>query len=218
MSDRDAHRAMFVSFEGVEAVGKSTAIQVAGEILNERGVSWISTREPGGTPLAEALRKLVLGKHEERVSDVSELLMMFAARAQSVAEVIRPALAAGQLVLCDRFTDATLAYQGAGRGFDSDRIRILADWVHGDLWPHRTYLLQAQAAVVAARMDARQAGRDRIEQQTDTFFARVARGYETLADADPDRFTVVDTSGTVQSLRDTLAVHLDHMLAERAAR
>ncbi|MEL7297694.1 MAG: dTMP kinase, partial [Pseudomonadota bacterium] len=134
MRPTHVNRGMFVSFEGVEAVGKSTAIQIAGAILKDRGVPWISTREPGGTPLAEALRELVLGSHQESVTDVSELLMMFAARAQSVAEIIRPALAAGQWVLCDRFTDATLAYQGAGRGFDSHKspctqsasIRILS--------------------------------------------------------------------------------------------
>ncbi|MEN7341873.1 MAG: dTMP kinase [Pseudomonadota bacterium] len=195
---------VFISFEGVEAVGKSTAMRVAGEILTTLGVDWISTREPGGTPVAEQLRAIVLGTHEEAVSDTTELLLMFAARAQSIANVIRPALAMGQWVLCDRFTDATLAYQGYGRGFELDVIYRLAALVHDDLWPDKTLLLHAEPAVVAERLASRPDGKDRIEQQSSAFFESVRRGYETLAAASPDRYVRLDTSGSVTTLEANL--------------
>lgn len=184
----------FLSFEGVEAVGKSTTMQIAGSLLDEAGIRWVSTREPGGTPVAEALRQLLLGVHDETLTDISELLMMFAARAQNVHEVIRPALARGDWVLCDRFTDATLAYQGYGRGFSRSRILELAEWVHGDLWPDTTFLLAASDEVINARLAERGSELDRIEQQPAGFFERVADGYARLARKEPERFVLLDTS------------------------
>ena len=152
-------RGLFLTVEGVEGVGKTTAMTLLAEALDARGVAAVRTREPGGTPMAEAIRELVLaGGGDERVGDTTELLLMFAARAQSVGNVIRPALTRGDWVLCDRFTDATLAYQGHARGVPLRRIHALAEWVHGDLWPDVTLLLTATPDTVAERLRAR-AGR-----------------------------------------------------------
>ena len=199
-------RGLFLTVEGVEGVGKTTAMAVLAELLAERGITVTRTREPGGTPMAEAIRALVLGGgHDERVSDTTELLLMFAARAQSVGNVIRPALARGEWVLCDRFTDATLAYQGYARGLPLRRIHALAEWVHGDLWPDVTLLLTATARTVAERLRARTGGRD-------AFFDRVDAGYRALADASPERFEVIATDGTLDALRDELARLADALI------
>ena len=129
---------------------------------------------------------------------------MFAARAQSVANVIRPALARGEWVVCDRFTDATLAYQGHARGLPMRRILALAEWVHGDLWPDATLLLTARPETVAGRLGARADGPDRIEREPDAFFARVEAGYRSLAETYPERYHVLGTDGTLEALRDDL--------------
>lgn len=212
-SEFTGSRGCFLSFEGVEAVGKTTAIEIVGRLLDARGVSWVRTREPGGTPVAETLRELVLGRHDESLTDIAELLIMFAARAQSVASIIRPALQRGQWVLCDRFTDATLAYQGYGRGFDRARIKAIADWVHDDLWPDRTFLLSAPQSVIDERMKKRAQGRDRIEKQAQAFFDRVAEGYEILASQEPDRFVRIDTSRSLADVELALADEIDRFLA-----
>ncbi len=198
-------RGLFVSVEGVEGVGKTTAIEMLAEILDAQGIAATRTREPGGTPMAEAIRELVLaGREGETVSDTTELLLMFAARAQSVATVIRPALERGDWVICDRFTDATLAYQGHARGLPMRRILALAEWVHGDLWPDATLLLTAQPDTVAGRLRARAGGPDRIEREPDAFFARVDAGYRSLAETYPERYHVIATDGTLDDLRGDL--------------
>ncbi|MFK8053513.1 MAG: dTMP kinase [Woeseiaceae bacterium] len=202
----------FLSFEGVEAVGKTTTMRMTGELLDERGIHWIGTREPGGTPVAEALREIVLGAHDEPLTDTTELLLMFAARSQSVSQVIRPALEQGLWVLCDRFTDATMAYQGFGRGFSKAQIRQIADWVHGDLWPHKTFLLSAPSDVIEQRMEQRHQGRDRIEQQPASFFSRVAAGYQQLAADEPNRFLPVDTGQSLATVRERLVDYLESMI------
>lgn len=199
-------RGLFVSVEGVEGVGKTTAIEILGDILGDHGIAVTRTREPGGTPMAETMRELVLGARDgETVSDTTELLLMFAARAQNVANVIRPAIERGDWVVCDRFTDATLAYQGYARGLPMRRIHALAEWVHGDLWPDATLLLTARPDTVAARLRARAGGPDRIERETDAFFERVDAGYRRLAEAYPDRYHLISTDGTLDDLRRDLA-------------
>lgn len=208
-------RGRFITVEGVEGVGKSTALGILDDVLRERGIEPVKTREPGGTPMAEAIRGLVLGARDgESVTDTTELLLMFAARAQSVANVIRPALERGQWVLCDRFTDATLAYQGHARGLPKRRIHELAEWVHGDMWPDITLLLTASPETVATRLGQRADGPDRIEREPGSFFDRAARGYLALAEANPERYRIVETNGTLNDLRRDLTDLIEAMLAE----
>lgn len=212
MSGTSAAPGRFVTFEGGEGVGKSTAMRLAAEWLAGAGIEFVSTREPGGTPTAEAIRSLLLHHDDEPLSDTAELLLMYAARAQSVTHVIRPALARGVWVLCDRFTDSTLAYQGYGRGQPLERIRALAEWVHGGLVPDLTVLLDAPADVVAARMAGRGAGPDRIERERRAFFDRVRNGYDSLAKAEPARFRIVDTNCSRPALRDRLGALLEPLV------
>jgi len=186
----------FLSFEGIEGVGKSTQVQVLAQALAARGIEVVVTREPGGTPLAEQIRGLLLAPREEVLPPLAELLLMFAARAVHLHNHIEPELRAGRWVLCDRFTDATYAYQGAGRGIAPASIAMLEQLVQGARRPDRTFLLDAPVATGAARARARQApaGPDRFEQERTDFFARVRAGYLAAAAADPERIVVVDAT------------------------
>lgn len=204
--------AYFISFEGVEGVGKTTAIELFAQLLEQRGIEYERNREPGGTPVAEALREIVLGQHDEPLTDTTELLLMFAARAQSVSQVIRPALERGAWVLCDRFTDATLAYQGFARGLPLSRINTLASWVHGELWPDATIWLHAPVEVTKQRMDIRGRDRDRIEQQPTAFFDKAAAGYAQLAAEHPERYFPIETSVSKDIVQERLALVLDTLL------
>lgn len=187
----------FVTFEGIDGAGKSTHIGWYIDRLRERGLKVVQTREPGGSALAESLRKLLL--HREMPID-TELLLMFAARRDHLERLVRPALAAGSWVVCDRFTDSTYAYQGAGRGASTDRIAWLEQWVHGDLQPHRTYLFDLAPALAAGRRAAARHP-DRFEVEDIAFFGRVRRGYLDRARADPARFVVLDGGQTVDQVR-----------------
>lgn len=197
MSGRD--RGVFITFEGGEGAGKSTMIARARDWLAERGHEVVVTREPGGTPVAERIRELVLDRGHAELDAVAELLLVFAARAQHLAERIRPALAAGRVVLCDRFTDATWAYQGAGRSVSPALIGALEQAVHGDLQPDLTVLLDLPVRAGLERMAGR-GDRDRIEQESERFFERVRQNYLQRAAAAPDRFAVVDASGDVETV------------------
>lgn len=188
-------RALFVTLEGIEGAGKSTVAELTRAWLTRAGHAVRLTREPGGTPLAERLRQIVLEKGTESMSAVAETLVMFAARAQHVEGVIRPALAQGQWVVCDRFTDATRAYQGAGRGVDAGLIESLATAVHGDLAPDCTLLLDLPVATGLARARARSgAHADRFEAETAAFFEKVRTRYLALARAEPQRFRIIDAA------------------------
>lgn len=187
----------FVTFEGIDGAGKSTHLDWYVERLRNRGVAVVQTREPGGSALAESLRDLLL--HREMSID-TELLLMFAARRDHLEQLIRPALAAGQWVVCDRFTDSTYAYQGAGRGASSQRIAWLEQWAHGDLQPQRTYLFDLDPAVAARRRAAARAP-DRFETEDIAFFERVRGGYRERADADPSRFVVLDGERAISEIR-----------------
>jgi dTMP kinase len=186
----------FITLEGIEGAGKTTVARFVREWLQSRGIAFIATREPGGTPLAERVRHLVLDRGGEPVTPVVETLLMFAARGLHVNNLIRPALARGEWVVCDRFTDATRAYQGAGRGVDRDWIEQLAGAVHGDLQPDRTLLLDLPVSVGQARARQRSgpAPTDRFEEEADVFFERVRTEYLRLAKAEPQRFRVIDAS------------------------
>ncbi|MEH6472685.1 MAG: dTMP kinase [Halopseudomonas sp.] len=184
---------MFITIEGGEGVGKSTNIEHLRGLLRDQRIDFIETREPGGTPLAEELRATLLAERDEPVSSDCELLLMFAARAQHLAQQIVPALEAGKWVLCDRFTDATFAYQGGGRQLDWERIGQLEQLVQGDLRPDLTLLLDVPVEVGMAR--ARQRGElDRFEQEQLGFFERVRAAYLRRAEGEPERFRIIDAS------------------------
>jgi len=209
----DPVRGRFITFEGAEGVGKTTQIARAAAHLRVRGVEPLVTREPGGTPLAEKLRSLVLDPGHGPVSAPAELLVMFAARASHVAEVIRPALEAGRCVLCDRFTDASEAYQGGGRGMDSGWIRALADIAHPGLQPDLTVLFDAPAEVASARLAGRGGRHDRIEAEDAAFFERVRAAYLAIAAREPGRVRVVDATRPEAEVAVSVAALLDAVLA-----
>jgi dTMP kinase len=190
-------RGKFITVEGGEGVGKSTQIAALRDVIAARGIEVVLTREPGGTPRAERIRELLLTPTQEPMPIACELLLMFAARASHVDNVIRPALERGAWVICDRFTDATYAYQGGGRGVDREQIALLEKLVQGELRPDLTLLLDAPVAVGAARATARSAvtgSTDRFEQERQEFFERVRQTYLERARNEPDRFAIIDAT------------------------
>ena len=210
-------RGRFITLEGGEGAGKSTQLQTVAACLTAAGIPFLTTREPGGTPRAEAIRGLLLSPGEaEPMASETELLLMFAARAQHVKQRIEPALAAGTWVLCDRFTDATRAYQGGGRGLDLSQIEALAAWVHGDCWPDLTLLLDVPAAQGLARAEKRSA-KDRIEQEALAFFERVRAHYLAQAAAEPTRFRVIDAAPTEDAVTAQVMAAMEAFLAQEGA-
>lgn len=183
---------VFITLEGGEGAGKSTQLVVAADWLRQRGQEVVVTREPGGTTLGEKIREIVLHRSSAMTVD-AETLLMFAARAEHMAEVIQPALSAGKTVLCDRFTDATYAYQGGGRGLAAARIAQLERWVQGDFRPHLTILLDVPVDVGLKRASTRGAP-DRFEREHQDFLERVRAAYLARAAAEPGRIKVVDAS------------------------
>ena len=196
-------RGRFITIEGGEGAGKSTAQSFLAEKLAARGISVLQTREPGGTPLAEAIRRNLLSVDEEAPVEMTELLLVFAARAQHLTKVIEPALERGQWVLCDRFTDATYAYQGAGRGLSAELIGKLEKLVQGDTRPDTVILLDMPPQIGLARAKARGA-LDRFEQEEQAFFERVRQGYLERAAAFPNRYVVVDASQELSEVQNSL--------------
>ncbi len=194
-------RGRFISLEGIEGAGKSSVIEQIEQQLHHQDIQTLCTREPGGTGIAEAIRELVLERREREVLHPrAELLLVFAAREQHLIEVIRPALEAGIWVICDRFTDATLAYQGAGRGLDEERIMGLANWLHGDLWPDLTILLDVPEDIGLARA-LRCSEPDRFEIEQAEFFERARAAYLALAAAQPQRYRVIDATATLPAVK-----------------
>jgi len=186
----------FVTLEGIEGVGKSTQVARLSAALGLLGIAHVVTREPGGTPLAESIRDVVLSAREESLPPTAELLLMFAARAVHLANHILPSLRAGRWVICDRFTDATYAYQGGGRGLGVDTIAELESMVQGALRPDFTVLLDAPVKDALARARRRNAGapEDRFERERSEFFERVRNLYRARAAAEPERFAIVDAT------------------------
>jgi dTMP kinase len=201
----------FITLEGIEGAGKTTVARFVREWLEQRGIPFVATREPGGTPLAERVREIVLNRGGESITPDTETLLMFAARGIHLANRIRPALAKGEWVVCDRFTDATRAYQGAGRGVDREWIEQLARAVHGDLQPDRTLLLDLPVAVGQARARARSgpAPTDRFEEEADVFFERVRAEYLRLARAEPRRFRIIDAARPLPEVEAGVAAALE---------
>jgi len=190
----------FITLEGIEGVGKTSNLRYIKELLEEAGRDCVVTREPGGTNLGESLRGLLLSHSDENMSADTELLMMFAARAEHLSKVILPALENGQTVLCDRFTEATYAYQGGGRQLDVDKISELEDWVQGELRPDLTVILDAPVEIGRARAGKR-SDPDRIEKEQDDFFQRVREAYIELANHYPHRICLVDASLTLPEVQ-----------------
>lgn len=211
-------RGRLITLEGGEGVGKSSNVAFVTAWLKARGLEVVATREPGGTPRSEAIRELLLdpAPAEPLCSD-AELLLMFAARAQHLAEKIRPALARGAWVVCDRFTDATYAYQGAGRGLNNQRIATLEHFVQAGLTPDLTILLdmpvEAASRRVSSRLDSGGGQRDRFEREQRDFFAAVREGYRQRAEAEPGRFARVDAARSLEAVQ----TQLDDLLETRTA-
>lgn len=206
-------RGRFITFEGTEGVGKSTQLQIAANTLTALGVEFIVTREPGGTPMAEAIRELLLAPRDEPVNDTTELLLMFAARAQHLHTRILPELKAGRWVLCDRFTDATFAYQGGGRGVPAERIALLEDLVQGDVRPDQVILLDAPVETGMTR--ARHRGDlDRFEQEALAFFERIRTTYLQRASTDPERYQIVDAARPLEVVTEDVVSRISAMVAE----
>lgn len=202
----------FITLEGIEGAGKSTIARFAREWLSARGVQALLTREPGGTALAERVRDIVLQPGPEPIPSEAEVLLMFAARAIHLASLIRPALARGEWVICDRFTDATRAYQGGGRGIAGALIEQLAEVVHGDLWPHCTVLLDLPVPEGLRRARARAAAVDRFEQEREPFFERVRQTYLQLAEREASRIRVIDASRPLDAVQREVATVLESLL------
>jgi len=210
-----AQKNYFITVEGIEGVGKTTSVRFLAEYLHEHNKSVMVTREPGGTPLADDIRRFILAEHQEQIYPDTELMLIFAARAQHIAKVIQPALAQGQWVLCDRFTDASYAYQGAGRGIPAERIATLETWVQGDLRPDLTILLDAPIDVSLERI--KQRGKlDRFESEHIDFFRKVKNCYLQRAHNEPSRFRIVDASGSVEKVQAQLIKILQSIIRNNA--
>jgi len=188
----------FITLEGIEGVGKTTQLAYLSDFLQQQHIPHVTTREPGGTELGEKLRTLLLS--EINLGYDGELLLMFAARAEHIQQVIRPALARGEWVLCDRFSDASYAYQGTGRGIAYERIAQLEQWVQGDLRPDLTLLLDAPVTIGLERVQQRRPSTDRFEREQDFFFEKVRQGYLKLVNLHPHRYKVIDAAMSLEKV------------------
>lgn len=205
-------RGIFITIEGGEGVGKSTNMEFMANRIRAAGIQVVKTREPGGTPMAERIRTMLLEHGDEALPDLAELLLFFASRALHVENLIKPALSAGSWVLCDRFTDASRAYQGNARGLGLARVNTLAGWVHGDLNPDMTVLLDAPAELGMSRARGR-GETDRLESEGISFYEGVRQQYLALAAAEPDRFVVIDASQALDRVQAQIADSLDDLIS-----
>jgi len=200
---------MFIVLEGPDGSGKSTQTRLLAEHLSSRGRAVVQTREPGGTPAAEAIRALVLNPELAGLDDRTEALLFAAARAEHVAQVIRPALQRGDTVVCDRYIDSSIAYQGVGRALGIDRIRELSMWATGDLVPDLTLVLDLDAAQGMSRVGVR----DRLELEPQAYHDSVRRAFVELAIHDPERYRVISGVGTIQEVATRIRLAVDEFIA-----
>jgi dTMP kinase len=198
MSLNASSQGKFITFEGIDGAGKSTHIAAVADLIRSRGFNVVSTREPGGTHLGERLRELLL---HETMHLETEALLMFAARREHLAQVIEPALARGAWVVCDRFSDATYAYQGGGRGLDKTKFAELEQWVHGHLQPDLTFLFDLPPAVAGERIAAQGRERDKFEQERVDFHVRVRQAYLERAAASPQRIRVINADQSLDCIK-----------------
>jgi dTMP kinase len=204
-------KSYFITLEGIEGVGKSTQLKFIENYLKQKNQPAIFTREPGGTPSAEVMRKIFLSHHDEKITSEAELLLLFAGRAQHIANVILPALSQGQWVICDRFTEATYAYQGYGRGVSLEYISTLEKWIQKDLHPNKVLLLDAPVSVTYDRTKNRE-DKDRLEIEEENFFQRVRDGYLTRAKQFPDLYQVIDATQPLEEVSKQIQKYLDTLL------
>jgi len=203
----------FITFEGTEGVGKTTQIQLLEKYLKTKNIKCIITREPGGTPLGEKIRQLLLSKAEENMDKLTELLLMFSARAQHLQEIIYPALKDNVWVICDRFTDASYAYQGGGRGISYPRIRMVENAVQDGFKPDLTILMSGNVESGMRRVTKR-GEKDRFEMEDIEFFERVRENYLKLAKTEPQRFGLVDADQTIDKVALSIQQHMKNRFAE----
>lgn len=206
-------RGRFITVEGVEGAGKSTNLALIVERVRHAGISVVQTREPGGTAFAESVRELLLAPRDEVVDSTAELLLMFAARSQHLHALIEPALAAGQWVVCDRFTDATYAYQGGGRQLGFDKVARLEELVQGDRRPDRTFFLDLPVEQGMTRVNSR-GSKDRFELEQMAFFERVREAYHRLIAADPARYILIDASQELPQVQRDVTAAVDALVAQ----
>jgi dTMP kinase len=207
---------LFVTFEGIEGSGKSTPLRRLAAHLTGRGLAVVETREPGGTVAGEAIRALLLGADAIPLTPLAELLLYCADRAQHVQDVVRPALAAGSVVLCDRFSESTLAYQGYGRGLDLARVRALDAEARDGIVPALTFLFDCPVEEGLARARARSATGDRFEREVVSFHARVRRGFLEMARAEPARFCVLDSAAPLDEVHSAVVAETEQRLGCRS--
>lgn len=212
MTTETARQGRLITFEGGEGAGKSTHVKRLGEFLRRRGIDVTETREPGGAPGAEAIRALLVEGEPGRWTPLTEALLLSAARADHLARTVRPALAAGQWVVCDRFTDSTLAYQGFGHGLDAARLRALNDLVTEGLTPDLTLILDLPVEAGLERAGGRNGGEDRFERMGRDFHERLRQGFLAIAKAEPHRCVVIDATVDVDSVAAKIALTVEERL------
>ena len=201
---------LFITIEGIECVGKSTNTKFISNYLNKKGIKTHTTREPGGTLLGEKIRNILLYKDNENITPLSELFLLFAARDANIQKVIKPALQDGKWVICDRFTDASFAYQGFGRQLGYELVASLKEIVHTNFDPDVTFLLDAPLNVIKSRRKLN--ANDRFESESDDFFNKVRNGYLEIADRFPDRVTVIDASKPIKDVQNQIVKHLKKLV------
>ena len=201
----------FISIEGIEGAGKSTQISFIESLLTARGLSVVVTREPGGTALSEQIRDLLLQPNEQGMAEDTELLLMFAARAEHIQKKIKPALARGDWVVCDRFVDATFAYQGGGRGIAHERIQTIADWTLAGLKTDLTLLFDLPVAVGQRRVSQRKQSKDRFELEQTTFFENIRQCYLQRVEAEPERIKLIDANQSIVHIQQQIRQLVDHL-------
>lgn len=202
----------FISIEGIEGAGKSTQLEFIKQYLEERGKSIVITREPGGTALGEQIRELLLAPREEGMAVDTELLLMFAARAEHVEQVIKPAVLRGDWVISDRFVDATFAYQGGGRGIPNDRIEQISSWTLKSLQTDMTFLFDLPVELGQQRVISRNGDIDRFEQEKADFFQKIREKYLQRSQQEPNRIKVIDASISIAEIEVQLGSELDKLL------
>ncbi len=217
MKEKTIQRGRFITLEGIEGVGKSTHLQFIRKYLKRAGIPAVITREPGGTLIAEAIRKVLLSPHKETITHQTELLLMFAGRSQHIVNVIEPALEAGEWVICDRFTEATYAYQGSGRGVPMAEIAALETWVQGNLRPDHIFLFDAPVRLALQRAKGR-GNPDRFESEREDFFKRVRKGYLQRAKQLEDVYKIIDARLPLKKVQNQVTKILEGLVSgQRAA-
>jgi len=204
-------KGLFITLEGIEGAGKSTVVDFIEDFLTKKGHDVIKTREPGGTVIGEQIREILLKNENYTLTYDTELLLVFSARAQHIQEVILPALSSGKIILCDRFTDASYAYQGGGRGIDASRINLLEKWVQGDLRPNLTLLFDLDVSIGMQRTKKR-SDADRFEREEINFFEKIRNTYLERAKNEPQRFRIINSASSLKNVKEQIVTILKDFL------